>query len=203
MCAQSSLTFCNPMDCSPPGSYAHGIFQARILEWVASSSCRGSSWPRDQTHVSHFSCIAGRFLTTEPSMKPSVHMNPIKSLPQSQPGGDTQLSAAEVRLNFVIISQQITKGYLERVLLRYRWKRPQYLHSKILISKFSYQQRGNRVFLGNNNLFVSSDLNVLNLGRRVLLVLEAAYLFSDSLSIKGPSSKDSGKQGFLALASVH
>ena len=61
MCAQSSLTFCNPMDCSPPGSYAHGIFQARILEWVASSSCRGSSWPRDQTHVSHFSCIAGRW----------------------------------------------------------------------------------------------------------------------------------------------
>ena len=32
---QSCLTFCNPMDCSPPGSSVHGIFQAKILEWVA------------------------------------------------------------------------------------------------------------------------------------------------------------------------
>ena len=48
------------MDCSLPGSTAHGIFQARILEWVAISFSRGSSWPKDQVHVS---CIAGRFLT--------------------------------------------------------------------------------------------------------------------------------------------
>ena len=41
---------CDPMDCSPPGSSVHGIFQARILEWVAISFSRGSSWPRDQTH---------------------------------------------------------------------------------------------------------------------------------------------------------
>ena len=39
--------FCNMMDCSPPGSSVHEIFQARILEWVAISSARGSSWPRD------------------------------------------------------------------------------------------------------------------------------------------------------------
>ena len=44
--------FCNPMDCSPPGSCVHGVLQARILEWVAISSSRGSSWPRDQTHIS-------------------------------------------------------------------------------------------------------------------------------------------------------
>ena len=37
-----------PTDCSPPGSTVHGIFQARILEWVAISSSRGSSWPRDR-----------------------------------------------------------------------------------------------------------------------------------------------------------
>ena len=41
-----------PMDCSPPGSSVHGILQARILQWVAMPSSRGSSWPRDQTHVS-------------------------------------------------------------------------------------------------------------------------------------------------------
>ena len=46
-----------PVDCSPPGSSIHGILQARILEWVAISFSRGSSWPRDRTQVS---CIAGR-----------------------------------------------------------------------------------------------------------------------------------------------
>ena len=52
---QSCLTLCNPLDCNPPGSSAHGIFQARILEWVASSYSGGSSWPRDR------SCIFGVF----------------------------------------------------------------------------------------------------------------------------------------------
>jgi len=55
---QSSPTLYNPMDCSLPGSSVHGILQARILEWVAISFSRGSSWSRDQTQVSH---IAGRF----------------------------------------------------------------------------------------------------------------------------------------------
>ena len=50
----SCLTLCNPTDCSPPVSLlcVHGIFQARILEWVAIFSSRGSSRPRDQTQVS-------------------------------------------------------------------------------------------------------------------------------------------------------
>ena len=46
---KSCLTLCNPMDCSPPGSSVHGIFQARILEWGAIFSSRGSSRPRDRT----------------------------------------------------------------------------------------------------------------------------------------------------------
>ena len=46
------LTVCNPMDCSPPRSSIHGISQARILEWDAISFSRGSSQPRDGTHVS-------------------------------------------------------------------------------------------------------------------------------------------------------
>ena len=37
VCAQSHLNLCDPMDCSPPGSSLHGIFQTRILEWVAIS----------------------------------------------------------------------------------------------------------------------------------------------------------------------
>ena len=47
--AKSCLTLCNPMDCSPPGSSAHGISQARILEGVAISFSRGSSPSRDRT----------------------------------------------------------------------------------------------------------------------------------------------------------
>ena len=48
------------MDCSLPGSSIHGIFQARVLEWVAIFFSRGSSQPRDQTQVSH---IAGKHFT--------------------------------------------------------------------------------------------------------------------------------------------
>ena len=47
---QLFLTLCNPVHHSPPGSSVHGIFQARILEWVALPSSRGSSWLRDQAH---------------------------------------------------------------------------------------------------------------------------------------------------------
>ena len=54
--AQSCLTLCDPVDCSPPGSSIHGILQARILEWVAISFSRGSSPPRDRTQVSRISC---------------------------------------------------------------------------------------------------------------------------------------------------
>ena len=49
---QSCLTLCNPMDCSPLGSSVHGILQARILEWTAMPSPRGSSLPRDWTRLS-------------------------------------------------------------------------------------------------------------------------------------------------------
>ena len=58
--AQSCPTLCNPVDWSPLGASVHGISQARMLEWVASSFSRGSSQSRDQTWVS---CIIGRFLT--------------------------------------------------------------------------------------------------------------------------------------------
>ena len=57
---QSCQTLCDPMDCSPPGSFIHGILQARILEWVSIPFSRGSSSPRDRAQVS---CIAGGFFT--------------------------------------------------------------------------------------------------------------------------------------------
>ena len=58
--AQSCLTLCDPMDCSPPGSSVYGILQAKILEWVAISFSRGSSRPRDWIWVFH---ITGRCFT--------------------------------------------------------------------------------------------------------------------------------------------
>ena len=59
---QSCQTLCNPINCSPPGSSAHGFLQARILQGVAMPSSRGSSQPRDQIHVSYVSCIDRRVL---------------------------------------------------------------------------------------------------------------------------------------------
>ena len=56
---QSCLTLCDSTSCSQPGSSVHGILLARILQWVAISSFRGSSEPRDPSHIS---CVAGGFL---------------------------------------------------------------------------------------------------------------------------------------------
>ena len=56
----SRVQLCSPLDCGPPGSSVHGILQARVLEWVAMPSSRGSSPPRDRTSVSY---IAGGFFT--------------------------------------------------------------------------------------------------------------------------------------------
>ena len=60
-CAQSCLTLCDPRDNSPPDSCVHGIVQARILVWVAISSSRRSSRPKDCTRVSCVSCT-GRWI---------------------------------------------------------------------------------------------------------------------------------------------
>ena len=55
ICAKlhSRVRLCDPMDCSPPGSSVHGIFQVRILEWVATPFSRGSSWPRLNSGLLH------------------------------------------------------------------------------------------------------------------------------------------------------
>ena len=54
---QSCPTLCDSMGYSSPGSSVHEILQARIWEWVAIPLCRGSSQPRDQSHISYVSCI--------------------------------------------------------------------------------------------------------------------------------------------------
>ena len=69
VCVFSCLTLCYPMECSPPGSSAHGILQARILARGAIPFSRGSSQPRNQTHISWSPALAGGFFTTSTSWR--------------------------------------------------------------------------------------------------------------------------------------
>ena len=69
VCAQQLQlcpTLCDPVDYSPPGSSVHGIFPARILEWVGMPSSRASSRPRNQTSISCQSTLLVGFFTIEP-----------------------------------------------------------------------------------------------------------------------------------------
>ena len=80
--SQSCPTLCNPTDCSPPDSSIHGLFQARVLEWVAISFSKGCSQPRDRTQVSR---IPGRRFTAWATRQawlyrnyPSIKINKLK-----------------------------------------------------------------------------------------------------------------------------
>ena len=67
--AQLCLILCNPMKCNSPGSSVHGIFQARIMEWVAIPFFREASWPRGGNWVSCFAC---RFFTIWATRKATI-----------------------------------------------------------------------------------------------------------------------------------
>ena len=69
--AQLCLTLCNPLDCNLPDFSVLGIFQARILDLVAISFSRGSSWPRDQTQSS---ALKADSLPTELPGKPTYFL---------------------------------------------------------------------------------------------------------------------------------
>ena len=75
VCTQLCLTLFDPMGCSPLGSSVHGIFHARILEWVAISSSRGSSHPGMEAASLASPALAGRFFTTGPPGKPIIWYN--------------------------------------------------------------------------------------------------------------------------------
>ena len=85
--AQSRPTLCDPVDCSLPGSFVHGIFQARIVEWVAISHSRASSRFRDQSCVC-FSCTGRQTLyhctTWEDGISAIILQNDYNELLQFQ-----------------------------------------------------------------------------------------------------------------------
>ena len=117
----SCPTLCHPMDCSPPGSSVHGILQARILEWVAMPSSRGSSRPRDWTHIS---CTAGRFSITEPPGKPQLF---LKQKQKVKSPADLEVTIPDpVNLFYVLFKQKreletteawVSRWYLSLFLL--------------------------------------------------------------------------------------
>ena len=108
------LLFMTPLDCSPSGSFAHGILQARILEWVVILFSRESSWPMDWTQVS---CPAGRFFTKSPGKPESVthtstyiHTYPKRIFFRFFPhtGDYRVLSRFPCALQWVLISYELT-----------------------------------------------------------------------------------------------
>ena len=76
---QSFLTLCNPIDSTQQAPLSKGILQARILEWVAMTSSRGFSQPRDGTQVS---CIVVDTLLSEPPGKPDMEYKYKATLPR-------------------------------------------------------------------------------------------------------------------------
>ena len=78
--AQTSPTLCDPMDCSPSASSVHRILQAKILEWIAISFSRVSSWPRDWTHISGVSCIGRQILYHWATGSPKDNINCLGKL---------------------------------------------------------------------------------------------------------------------------
>ena len=90
----------DPMDCGLTSSSVHGILQARILKWVAMPSSRGSSQPRDQTHVSCISCTSDRFFTTEPRGKPQENLGSLNIIAAIQGTCESELAFYFFYLSF-------------------------------------------------------------------------------------------------------
>ena len=105
--AQSCLTLCDPMDCSPPGSSVHGISQAGILQWVAISSFRESSRPRSKPHLLRLPALAGEFFTTSTTWK--VHI-PQGSRPVSENTGC--FSGPGTTLLYIVLAKKFVHVFL-------------------------------------------------------------------------------------------
>ena len=108
---------CDPMDYSLPGSFVHGIFQARIPERVAMASSRGSSWPRDWTHISCISFIGRWFLYHQHHLGSPICINtsPFSGFP-SHSGHHGSLSWVSCVLQQVLTSLHFIWGVYHTAL---------------------------------------------------------------------------------------
>ena len=144
---QSCSILCDPMDCNLPGSSVHGFPQAIKLEWVAIPFSRGSSWPRDRTHVSWDSCIVGRLFTAEAGEGLLIALAleegfPPYSLPGPQRGGESKCQLCGLR------------GQWYHNLWKLNWK----FERRQSRDNFSYSHRRR-----NNNTLISVSLGCSNL----------------------------------------
>ena len=121
LAAQLCLTHCDPVDCSPPGSSVLGILQARILEWIAMPSSKGSSQPRDQTQVSR---IAGRFFTDWATKEAQEYWNgqPIP-LPGDVPNPGIEPGSPSLQADSLPASWSTRKAHAAqpKKKKRYKW----------------------------------------------------------------------------------
>ena len=118
MLAQSCLTLCDPMDCSPSGSSVHGIFQAKILEWVATCSSRGSSPARNQIHVSCVSCIGRHILTVEPPGKPHSKKNNLLNRLYDLCRGGFSLTKSPMEVNLLLVAGKRSSEVVDGVAMK-------------------------------------------------------------------------------------
>ena len=105
------------MDCSPSGSSVHGIFPARILEWVAISSSRDSSQPRDRTQVSCSSCITGGFFFFQPL---SYQGSPIRCYGNILKIFTYQSKVAPIKIKIIKVNQ-MPCGKKKKIKLKNNW----------------------------------------------------------------------------------
>ena len=103
--AQSCPTLCHPMDCSPPGSSIYGIFQVRILEWIAIFYSRGSSRPGDWNHISCVSCI-GRWILCHCTKDVKYSTNWYSSLMQFLSKSQQKLLKIEQDYSIIYMERQ-------------------------------------------------------------------------------------------------
>ena len=139
--AQSCPTLCDPMDCSPPGSSVHGIFQARVLKWVAISSSRGSSQPRDQTCISCISHFADKFFTAEPPGKPEYRLK-LLNIRMTRPFGLQwkQNISRLFDIQYLIYFLETDPFISHLIMTKYQWK-------KYIQPSFTFKSQRNSAFL--------------------------------------------------------
>ena len=128
--AQSCPTLCDPMDSSQPSSSVHGIFQARILEWVTISFSRRSSWPRDRTRVSRI--VGRRFTIWATWIIQSIKKKKKSNYQNIQEEVILPNSYCETKITFITKpDKDITKKLWSSICDEYRCKYPQYNFSKL------------------------------------------------------------------------
>ena len=125
MCGHAcSFRLCNPKDWNLPGSSVHGILQARILEWVAISSSRGSYRPRDQTRVSCGSCIGRQVFYLRQSCDFTIILICFKTYepssilrPYKTPRQEDSTGCLRSFKEWVLIFLKLSSNFKERIIL--------------------------------------------------------------------------------------